>query len=118
MKILLEIASVINFITLFLFIVLYVINIKQDTTPNQKAVWATFSGAFLLIYILLDLFFASIVILPPHNYFFLFFALFALIPFIIGRLAAYETLKKYLFIQISALTLNLLIFLIMLFVFF
>ncbi len=117
MKMFFETASVINLITLFLFVILYVINSKQDTAPKQKAVWATFSGVFLLLYILCDLFFASIAILPPHNFFMLFFAVFAVIPFLIGRFAAYETLKKYLFIQIFALTLNLIVFLIMLFVY-
>lgn len=109
MKFLIGFASI-NLITLFLFVVLYIINLKQDTTPKQKAVWATLTGTFLLFYILCDLLMALITILPPHNFLLLFFAVFAIIPFLIGRVASYETLKKYLFIQIFALILNLLVY--------
>ncbi len=114
MKFLIGFASI-NLITLFFFVVLYIINLKQDTTPKQKAVWATLTGTFLLFYILCDLLMALITILPPHNFFFLFFAIFAIIPFLIGRVVTYETLKKYLFIQIFALILNLLIYIKILF---
>ena len=105
-----NIALIINIIVLCLFVVLYFF--RKSKSPKQRALVATLSGVFLVIYIFC-LFALSVNGIMKHNFALTLFLLFAAVPFIIGRVARFETLSKFLFLQIFAFALSI-VFLIVL----
>lgn len=108
MKYLLLFALFINIITILLFSGLYFISRKDDVLPKQKALWSSFSGAGLFLYLVSFgiLTFEGIIKQNPLMFS---LALFFFIPFVIGKKASYETLKKYLILQIFVFVLSLLV---------
>ncbi len=102
---------VVNILIIILFSVLYFI--KGETEPKQKALRSSLSGAALLLYLIL---FVIISVFGVIKKDILLFSslIFAFIPFIIGKMASFETLRKYLILQIFSFVLSL-IFLIIIF---
>ena len=92
-------AICINIIAILLFTGLYFINLKEEVSPKQKALWSSASGAALFLYLI----FISVLFvigLIKQNYFLISLSAFLVIPFIIGKRVRYETLRKYLLLQI------------------
>lgn len=108
---LLSSSVIVNILIILLFSVLYFI--KDETEPKHKALLSSLSGAALLLYLILFVI-ISVFGIIIKDIFLSSFVIFAVIPFVIGKMASFETLKKYLLLQIFSFVLSL-IFLIIIF---
>ncbi|MBR6162380.1 hypothetical protein IKQ26_00595 [bacterium] len=99
----------INIVTALLFLRLFLI--KENSEPKQKAFWSSASGAFLLLYLISSLliFICGII---KKDILMSSFVVFLFLPFIIGKTAQFETLRKYLLLQIISFIISLILLLV------
>lgn len=103
----------INFITVFMFTTLKTISTKKSITPKQRAMLGSLSGITLFLYLLMTVFIFALGLINK-NILMLTIIIFAFIPFIIGKYVKYETISKYLLIQIASFIVSLAILFILL----
>lgn len=110
MYIILTSAIIVNILTVIVFLIGLFHKFEQ---PKNKAMFGYTVVGSMLIYIILLGFIAIYELLTKHNLYSLILFLFVILPFIIGRLVNYNSLKKYTTIQILCCLASLIILLIL-----
>jgi hypothetical protein len=109
MRIITQIAIIINILSVILLSIGFFHNFEQ---PKTKAVYGYSIAGCMLAYIVALSLITIYGIAVSHNLYSAFLFLCVISPFVIGKLVKYETLKKYTFIQIMCFVISLLILLI------
>ena len=91
-------------ILLFLLFCIYKLFVEKKERTEKTATYVSFMGGVLLLYVLSGVLFA---IFAPTILSKAVIAIFALSPFIIGKIATYEKEKFYSFIQILCIVMSL-----------
>ena len=99
MSFVLNSAIVINAITILIFLTAYIFEFHYSVNPKLKAICGLYSTVAMLLYLL-----SLIITVFYHIYYANAFGMlllpFIFMPFLIGRVVRYETLKKYTILQI------------------
>ena len=111
MRIILSLSIIINILSILILILGFLTVNKSNIIPKYKALLGIFMGITMLFYLI----FLSLLALTgfyKHNLLMSSLIIFVFIPFIIGKFAKYEKLKKYTFLQILSylISLSILIF--------
>ena len=111
MHIVVTLAIVINIIAIILLLIGLLCNFKN---PKSKAIFGYFVVGSMLMYILSLGIIAIYELFAEHKLYALILFLCVILPFIIGKLVNYNSLKKYTIIQIFCCFVSLIILLILL----